>query len=118
MTASGTVVRTTIANSWSWMRLDLLLRLLPLTIVPLIFSWLSGTPLSSLGLVFTHPFRDVLVAVPLGLAGFAIAAGFGAYLSHRSGRRAPCLFVTPQAFCRKWRVTRPSRLPRAKAASA
>ena len=69
------------------MRLDLLLRLLPLTIVPLIFSWLSGTPLSSLGLVFTHPFRDVLVAVPLGLAGFAIAAGFGAYLSHRSGRR-------------------------------
>ena len=68
------------------MRLDLLLRLVPLALVPLVFSRLSGTPLRSLGLVITHPLRDLLVAVPAGLAGFAIAAAFNVYLSRRSGR--------------------------------
>src|SRR5207248_9953449 len=68
------------------MRLDLLLRLVPLTLVPLVFSWLSGTPLRSLGLVITHPLRDLLVAISAGLAGFAIAAAFNVYLSRRRGR--------------------------------
>src|SRR6266480_5122230 len=82
----GKITRTTVASSWSWMRLDLLLRLVPLALVPLLFSWLSGTPLRSLGLVITHPLRDLLVAVPAGLAGFAIAAAFNVYLSRRSAR--------------------------------
>ena len=91
------MTRTTVASSWSWMRLDLLLRLLPLAFVPFAFSWLSGTPLSSLGLVITHPRHDLLVAIPAGLAGFAIAAAFNAYLARRSGRwfvpTKPDLFV-------------------------
>src|SRR5258708_37542501 len=82
----GRVTRTTVASSWSWMRLDLLLRLVPLTLVPLVFSWLSGTPLRNLGLVITDPLRDLLVAIPVGVAAFAIAAAFSAYLSRRSGR--------------------------------
>jgi membrane protease YdiL (CAAX protease family) len=86
VTVSPAVVRTTVASSWSWMRLDLLLRLVPLAIVPLVFSWLSGTPLRNLGLVIAHPVRDLLLAVPLAVAGFAVAAGFGVYLSRRSGR--------------------------------
>ena len=81
-----TVTRTTVASSWSWMRLDLLLRLLPLALLPFVFSWLSGTPLRSLGLAITHPLRDLLIAIPAGVAGFAIAAGFHVYLSRRSGR--------------------------------
>lgn len=68
------------------MRLDLVLRLVPLTVVPLLFSRLTGTPLSSLGLVVTHPLRDLLLTVPLGLVGFGIAATFASYLSQRSGR--------------------------------
>jgi membrane protease YdiL (CAAX protease family) len=68
------------------MRLDLLLRLVPLTFAPLVFSRLSGTPPSRFGLVFTHPLGDLLVAIPLGVAGFAVAAGFAVYLSRRSGR--------------------------------
>jgi membrane protease YdiL (CAAX protease family) len=80
------IFRTTVASSWSWMRLDLLFRLVPLTIAPLLFSALSGTSLRNLGLVLTHPLRDLLVAVPLGLAGFGVAAGFGIYLTRRSGR--------------------------------
>jgi membrane protease YdiL (CAAX protease family) len=68
------------------MRLDLLLRLVPLTLVPLLFSALTGTPLSYFGLVVMHPVRDLLVAIPLSLAAFAIAAAFAAYLARRSGR--------------------------------
>lgn len=69
------------------MRLDLLIRLLPLTVVPLAYRWLTGTPLRDLGLVITHPGRDLVVAIPAGAAGFSIAAAFNVYLSRRSGRR-------------------------------
>ena len=69
------------------MRLDLLLRLVPLTLVPVLFGWLTRTPLRNFGLVVTHPLRDLLVAIPLSVASFAIAASFAAYLSRRSGRR-------------------------------
>ena len=68
------------------MRPDLLFRLLPLTVAPLVVSWLSGTPLRNFGLVATHPIRDLLLVVPLSLAGFAVAVGFAVYLSRRSGR--------------------------------
>src|ERR1700675_3161319 len=67
------------------MRLDLLLRLVPLTVIPLLFAWLTATPLRSFGLVLTHPARDLVVAIPLSLVAFAIAAAFAAYLSRRSG---------------------------------
>jgi len=86
MGARGMVYRTTVADSWRWMRLDLLIRLVPLTIVPLVFSWLTASPLGDLGLSFAHPIRDLLVAIPLGLAGFVIAAGFAEYLARRHRR--------------------------------
>ena len=41
--------RTTVADSWRWMRLDLIIRLIPLTLAPLAFAWLTGTPLSRFG---------------------------------------------------------------------
>jgi membrane protease YdiL (CAAX protease family) len=68
------------------MRLDLLFRLVPLTAIPLLFAWLTATPLRTFGLVVTHPVHDLLVAIPLSLVAFAIAAAFAAYLSRRSGR--------------------------------
>ena len=81
-----TVYRTTVSQSWAWMRLDILLRLVPLTLAPLVFGWFTGTPLASLGLSLAHPLRDILVSVPLGLAGFVIAARFANYLGRRAGR--------------------------------
>ncbi len=78
--------RTTVADSWRWMRLDLLIRLIPLAIVPLVFSRLTATPLGSMGLTFTHALRDLVVAIPLAIAGFIIAAAFAEYLARRSRR--------------------------------
>jgi membrane protease YdiL (CAAX protease family) len=78
--------RTSVADSWRWMRLDLVVRLIPLTLAPLLFSWLTGVPLRRFGLSFSHPVRDLLVALPLAIAGFAIAAAFAEYLSRRNRR--------------------------------
>ena len=68
------------------MRLDLLLRLVPLALVPVLFGWLTRTPLRNFGLALSHSLRDLLVAIPLSIAAFTIAASFAAYLSRRSGR--------------------------------
>jgi len=80
------VYRTTVADSWRWMRLDLLVRLVPLTIGPLVFSWLTAIPLASMGLTLAHWTRDLVVALPLALAGFVIAAAFAEYLARRRRR--------------------------------
>jgi len=80
------VYRTTVADSWRWMRLDLLVRLVPLTIGPLVFSWLTATPLASMGLTLAHSTRDLVVAIPLAIAGFVIAAAFAEYLARRTRR--------------------------------
>jgi len=80
------VYRTTVGTSWRWMRIDLLARLLPLTVAPLLVAWLTHTPLDALGLALAHAGRDLLVAAPLALAGFAVAAAFADYLARR-GRR-------------------------------
>jgi membrane protease YdiL (CAAX protease family) len=68
------------------MRLDLFVRLLPLMLAPLVVSWITNTPLTDFGLTLAHPLRDLLVAIPLGLAGFVVAAAFAAYLANRSRR--------------------------------
>ena len=82
----GAVYRTTPATSWRWMRLDLIIRLVPLTVAPVLVAWLSGTPLSAFGLTLSHPLRDLLVAVPLALAGFLVATAFAEYLARRNRR--------------------------------
>jgi membrane protease YdiL (CAAX protease family) len=68
------------------MRLDLGVRLIPLTIAPLLVAWLTGTPLERFGLSLSHAGRDLLVAIPLAILGFAIAAAFAEYLSRRNRR--------------------------------
>lgn len=80
------VYRTTVAQSWHWMRLDLVIRLVPLTVAPLVFCWLTATPLSKLGLTFAHASRDLLVAIPLAITGFIVAAAFAEYLARRNRR--------------------------------
>ena len=68
------------------MRLDFVIRLIPLTIAPLVFAWLTATPLGSMGLTFTHWLRDLVIAIPLAIGGFAIAATFAEYLARRNRR--------------------------------
>lgn len=74
------------ADSWRWMRLDLAIRLIPLTAAPLLFSALTRTSLSTFGLSFAHLGRDLAIGVPLALVGFVVAAAFAEYLARRNRR--------------------------------
>ncbi len=80
------VYRTTVVDSWRWIRLDLLIRLIPLAIAPLVVSRLTATPLASMGLTLAHSIRDIVVAIPLAIGGFVIAAAFAEYLAQRTRR--------------------------------
>ncbi|HYM50364.1 MAG TPA: CPBP family intramembrane glutamic endopeptidase [Candidatus Limnocylindrales bacterium] len=84
--ALGTVYRTTVRDSWRWMWWDIPGRLLPLTLAPIAVLWLTHTSPSAMGFSEQHLARDLLLAVPCGLAGFAIAAAFAEYLARRAGR--------------------------------
>ena len=74
------------ADSWRWMRLDLVVRLIPLTVAPLLFSAVTGTSLGTFGLSFQHAARDLTVGVPLALVGLVVAAAFAEYLARRNRR--------------------------------
>src|SRR5438445_169477 len=65
---------------------DIPARLLPLTLVPVAFLFVTRTPPQALGLSEHHLVRDLALALPLGLAGFAVAAAFADYLSRRARR--------------------------------
>ncbi len=78
--------RTTPGTSWSWIRWDAPARVLPLGVAPLVFLWLTGTSPAILGLTASHPVRDLLLALPFSILGFAVAAAFSEHLSRRAGR--------------------------------
>ncbi|MDQ6882816.1 MAG: CPBP family intramembrane metalloprotease [Candidatus Dormibacteraeota bacterium] len=84
--ASGTVFRTTIRDSWRWMWWDIPVRLVPLTALPVLYLWVTRTSPAALGLTERHLLRDLALAIPCAIAGFAIAAAFSDYLSRRAGR--------------------------------
>lgn len=86
MPPRGTIYRTSPRDSWRWMRLDLLVRLLPLTLIPILYLGFAHFPVSRLGVTLAHPGRDLVVALPLAAVAFAIAAGFAEFLSRRNGR--------------------------------
>jgi len=78
--------RTTVRDSWSWIWWDVPARLLPLVLVPIGYVWLTHTSPADLGFRAAHLGRDLVLAIPLGLAGFAVAVAFSDFLSRRSGR--------------------------------
>ena len=68
------VVYSTIADSWRWMRPDLLMRILPMAIVPFLYITIFHLPLSFLGLTL----HDVPQQVTLGLIVGIVMAAFSA----------------------------------------
>ena len=81
-----TIIRTSVRDSWAWMWWDVPGRLLPLTLAPILFAWLTHTPWSALGITARHPARDLLLAIPLSILGFAVAAAYAQHLARRAAR--------------------------------
>lgn len=71
---SSQVARSTLATTWRWLWPDVLIRILPLTAVPLLFVTFMHLPLSFLGLTLHNWPRQLLwgLSIGLGMAVFAI----------------------------------------------
>lgn len=91
---------------------DIPVRLVPLTAIPVLYLLVTRTSPAALGLGENHLARDLALAIPCALTGFAIAAGFSDYLSRRTGRwsvpdRADLIlqtfyYVIPNALIEEW----------------
>jgi membrane protease YdiL (CAAX protease family) len=71
---SPQLVYSTVASSWRWMWPDTLMRIIPMSLVPLAYILIFHLPLSFLGLTLTHvPLQLVVgLALGIGMAAFAI----------------------------------------------
>lgn len=68
------LVRTTVADSWRWMWPDLLMRILPLSIIPFIYIAILHLPLSAIGLTL----HDIPQQIGVGLLVGVLMAAFSA----------------------------------------
>jgi membrane protease YdiL (CAAX protease family) len=68
------VPRSTVRDSWRWMRPDILMRILPLTILPFLYITVFHLPLAFLGLVLHDVPQQILIGLIVGIAMTAFAA--------------------------------------------
>jgi membrane protease YdiL (CAAX protease family) len=77
---SSQVIHSTVASSWRWMRLDLLTRVLPLSIVPFVYITIFHLPLSSIGLTIGNVPLQILIGLLVGSVMAAFAAIYRMYI--------------------------------------
>lgn len=77
---SSEIVYSTIATTWRWMWPDILMRIIPMTLVPLIYVYVLHLPLSFLGLTLSHVPLHIMLGLVVGLAMSAFAATYRKYI--------------------------------------
>ncbi|MBV8821210.1 MAG: CPBP family intramembrane metalloprotease [Chloroflexi bacterium] len=66
--------RNTVADTWRWMKPDLLWRIIPLTILPLLYSAFFHLPLSFLGLALSNVPQQLSIGIIVGIVMALFAA--------------------------------------------
>ncbi|MBO0783784.1 MAG: CPBP family intramembrane metalloprotease [Ktedonobacteraceae bacterium] len=74
------LVRTTIADSWRWMWPDLLMRILPLSIIPFIYIAILHLPLSAIGLTLHDVPQQIIIGLLVGILMTAFSALYRMYI--------------------------------------
>ncbi|GHO43022.1 CPBP family intramembrane glutamic endopeptidase [Ktedonospora formicarum] len=84
---SKQLVRSTVRMSWRWMWPDMLMRVIPMALVPFLYITLLHLPLSFLGLTLTNAPLHIIVGLLVGgfMATFAI--GYRMFVVGRAFRR-------------------------------
>ena len=77
---SSAFVYSTPSTTWRWMWPDVLMRIVPMSIIPLLYSLIFHLPLSSLGLVFTHVPLHLVIGLLVGLAMSVFAILYRMYI--------------------------------------
>ncbi len=77
---SSELVYSTTATTWRWMWPDLLMRIIPMALVPLIYVNVFHLPLSFLGLTLFHVPLHLVVGLIVGVLMSAFAATYRMYI--------------------------------------
>jgi membrane protease YdiL (CAAX protease family) len=73
---SPNVARSTVRDSWKWLWPDVLMRLLPMTVIPFLYIIIFHLPLSFLGLTLHKVPQDILIGLIVGIGMAAFAATY------------------------------------------
>ena len=73
---SSEVARSTVVDTWRWMWPDILMRILPMTIVPLLYITLLHLPPSFLGLTLHQVPLQIIIGLSVGIFMAAFAATY------------------------------------------
>lgn len=74
------VARSTMADSWRWMWPDLLMRIIPLGVIPFIYILIFHLPLSFLGLTLHDVPQQVTLGLTVGLLMAVVSAAYRMYI--------------------------------------
>jgi membrane protease YdiL (CAAX protease family) len=85
---SSQVVRSTVANTWRWMRPDFFMRIVPMTITVSLYIAIFRPPLASLGLTAGHIPQQILIGLLVGCLMAAFAAIYRMYIVGPRFRRS------------------------------
>jgi membrane protease YdiL (CAAX protease family) len=77
---SNQLVYSTVAATWKWMWPDLLMRVLPMAIVPLLYIGIFHLPLSYMGITLSHVPTAVTVGLLVGIFMAAFAVFYRMYV--------------------------------------
>ena len=74
------VARSTMADSWRWMWPDMLMRIIPLGVLPFIYILIFHLPLSFLGLTLHNVPQQIVLGLIVGLLMAAFSAVYRMYI--------------------------------------
>ncbi len=90
--------RSTIADTWRWLWSDVLMRILPLSIIPFLYIFIFHLPPSFLGLTLNNLRQQLLVGFVAGILMTAFAAAYRMTIVGPWFRRPTAADHTLQAF--------------------
>lgn len=77
---SSQLVYSTVATSWRWMWPDILMRIIPMALIPLAYIQFMHLPLAFLGITLTHVPLHLLIGLLVGIGMAAFAATYRMYI--------------------------------------
>ncbi len=78
--SSPKVVRSTVADTWRWLWPDVLMRILPMGLIPFLYIAILHLPLAFLGLTLHDVPQQVIIGLVIGIGMAAFAATYRMFI--------------------------------------
>src|SRR5690349_17811664 len=73
---SSDIKRSTVADTWRWLWPDVLMRIIPLTVIPFLYIAIFHLPLSFLGLTLHNWPQQFVIGTVIGIAMTCFASAY------------------------------------------